>query len=90
MRGRKNYSSISGDFPGLPREVGSSYVLSTYYILKVQDIERVKCAKDNFLCMITERLKILHLRSPAKILELMTEFPIDFRNRTLYAEKQLG
>jgi hypothetical protein len=23
-----------------------------------------------------------------EILELMTEFPIDFRNRTLYAEKQ--
>ena len=58
-------------------------------MLKTQDMKRVKCAKNNFPCMLTERLKILHLSSPAKILELMTEIPIDFRNRTLYAEKQL-
>jgi hypothetical protein len=38
--------------------------------------------------IIIKQISLYKLSFTVKLLERMTEFPIDFRNRTLYAEKQ--
>ncbi len=61
------------------------YVLFPIHVLKIENIRywMVKTPRQ------VKGSAYSFFRS-AKKLELMTEFAIDFRNRTLYAEKQLG